>query len=206
MNVRAENATFAAFRWTLLRPVEFAILLVDGDADAPMLSVLPILAFAGDDQRLDITAYWPSAIMPACLNDSIYSILLTIEIRAHDLHTLPVTPVELLTPRRNNALLRCMHSRRSGRHDSDDILAVNIAAMDRSIVGIAITHISPPDVFSIMVYGDSIGNVFDLANYGFHVRTVSLARNDTALVIIGLVLRPAHVEEEEAASVGCCHG
>src|SRR4029450_14066249 len=74
-DVGAEDAPQAGVVGTFLRPVNFAKLRVDGDADTPPGLIAPVLvATAGLDQGFDLRA---------------------VEIRAHHAHALAVAPITL---------------------------------------------------------------------------------------------------------------
>ena len=119
----------------LLRPVHFAALGIERDADAPSCLIAPILVAAARlDQRLNLRA---------------------VEIGAHHAHPLAIAPVELAVLLIEVDLLRRM----SVPLWDDDlaILAVDVGALDRAIVHARDTHVGPVDVTGFGIHHDAIG-------------------------------------------------
>src|SRR5262249_35485736 len=135
VNVGAEDAAHAGIVWPFLRPVEFLELWIDGDSDAPPHLIAHVLvATTSLDQRFDLRA---------------------VEICAHDAHALTVAPIELAGGFLEVHLLRRIGATR--RNNDFAVLAVEVGALDRTVVEVGDAHIGPIDMTRGDIYRDAVG-------------------------------------------------
>ena len=136
-----------------MRPVDFPKLRIDGDADAPPGLIAPILvAAAGLDQRFDLRA---------------------VEVRAHHPHALAVAPIEFAAVLIEVDLLRRV--RDALRDDDHAVPAVEIGALDRTVVEVGNAHVGPVDVTGLRIHDDAVGKTA-IGDNGFAVGAVGIHR------------------------------
>src|SRR6185312_5304422 len=122
--VGTEDATPPGIVGALLRPIDLFVPRIDRQPNAPSRLVAAVsLATTGFNQRFNLR---------------------TIEIGAHDAHTLAIAPIELAALLIENDLLRRVSD--SLRDDHLAVLAVDVGALDGTVVQVGNTHVGPVDM------------------------------------------------------------
>ena len=135
VDVGAEDTAQAGVVRAFLRPIDFPKFRIDGDSNAPPRLIATVLvAAAGLDQRFDLR---------------------TVEVRAHHAHALAVAPIELAALLIEVDLFRRV--RDPLRNDDPTVLAVEVGALDRTVVQVGNTHVGPIDMTSLRVHDDAVG-------------------------------------------------
>ena len=135
VDARATDPALAGIVRPLLRPVKVPPDGVDGDADAPTRLIATVaVAVAGLNEDFDVGS---------------------VQVRAHDAHPFAITPVKLPVPPIECELLGC--ERASFWHDQPAIAAVEVGALDRSIISARhVAHVRPVDVSGFGIHGDAV--------------------------------------------------
>src|SRR5713101_6446598 len=135
VDLRAKEATLARIVWTFLRPINFSAIWINGDSNAPfcLIGARPRVAFAGVDQSFDVR---------------------TIQVRAHHAHSFAVAPIKFAARLFEMELLRreCL----AFSNDGYAILAIEIDALDRTIVLARNAHVGPVNVSGFKIDDDAI--------------------------------------------------
>src|ERR1700693_32541 len=136
-DIGAEEAAEPGIVRAFLRPVDMSEFRVDRQPNAPSALILAIgIAATRLDERLQLRA---------------------VEIAAHDAHTLAVAPIELAAFLIEDNLFRSV-----GRSLCDDylaVLAVEIGALDRSVIQVGGAHVGPVDMTGINIDDDAVGQM-----------------------------------------------
>jgi hypothetical protein len=167
-DISAGDAAQARVIRALLRPVDCSKLRIDGDSDAPPGLATPVLVAAPRlGERFDLRA---------------------VEVRAHHTHALAVAPIKLARVLLEMDLLRCVGA--AWRDDGLAIAAVEIDALDRTVVKARNAHIGPIDMTRLGIHDDAIGEPA-FGNDDLVIGTVGIHRVNAA---------PAQFKKKEAAT------
>ena len=138
VDLRAKDAALAGVRRPFLRPINLPAIWINGDSNAQLIAISLIgarsrVAFAGVDQSFDVR---------------------TIQICAHHAHSFAIAPVKLAALLLQVELLR--RERLAFANNGYAILAIEIDALDRTIVLARNAHVGPVNVSGFKIDDDAI--------------------------------------------------
>src|SRR6266478_5396970 len=161
VDLRAKDAALAGVRRPFLRPINFPAIWINGDSNAQSIAISLIgarsrVAFAGVDQSFDVR---------------------TIQICAHHAHSFAIAPVKLAALLLQVELLR--RERLAFANNGYAILAIEIDALDRTIVLARNAHVGPVNVSGFKIDDDAIRDSSSGDN-DFRIRSIGVSRMNPA--------------------------
>src|SRR6266403_4811475 len=171
VDLRTEDAALTRIIGTFLPPINLSAIWINGDSNAPfcLIGAWPRVALAGVDQSFDVRP---------------------IQVRSHHAHAFAIAPIKFAALLLEMKLLwrECL----AFANDGYAILAVEIDALDRTIVLARNAHIGPVNVSGFNIDDDAIRDSGSADN-DFAVRSIGISR-----------MNPAAASFEEKQSVSRC--